>query len=52
MGKIDDTLEQLSLEPERVVTHEVAITDIDRAPRLIEEMAQTIERVGMSPLKF
>jgi quinone-modifying oxidoreductase, subunit QmoB len=52
MSKIDDTLEQLSLESERVVTHEVAITDIDRAPLLIEEMAQTIERLGLSPLKF
>ncbi len=32
MGKIDDTLKQLSLEPERVVSHEVAITDIERLP--------------------
>ncbi|NIR30885.1 MAG: hydrogenase iron-sulfur subunit [Gammaproteobacteria bacterium] len=52
MSKIDDTLEQLSLERERVTTHEVAITDIQRAPELIEEMAATIERVGMSPFKF
>ena len=50
MGKIGDTLEQLSLESERVATHEVAITDIDRAPRLIEEMAQTIEGNGLSSL--
>ena len=52
MSKIDDTLEQLNLEPERVATHEVAITDIRRAPALIDEMAQAIERIGMSPLKF
>jgi quinone-modifying oxidoreductase subunit QmoB len=52
MGKVGDTLEQLNLESERVVVHEVAITDIERAPRLIKEMEETIEKVGMSPFKF
>jgi len=52
MSKVDDTLQSLSLEPERVVTYEVAITDIERAPQLINEMAETIERIGMSPFKF
>jgi quinone-modifying oxidoreductase subunit QmoB len=52
MSKIDDTLAQLNLEKERVVTHEVAITDIERAPRLINDMAETIDRIGQSPFKF
>jgi len=52
MSKIDDTLKQLSLETERVRTHEVAITDIQRAPALINEMAETIRKIGLSPLKF
>ncbi len=52
MSKIDDTLEQLNLEKERIVTHEVAITDIQRVPQLINEMAATIEKIGLSPLKF
>ncbi|MDX2456276.1 MAG: hydrogenase iron-sulfur subunit, partial [Gammaproteobacteria bacterium] len=52
MSKIDDTLQSLSLEAERVATYEVAITDIERAPRLINEMAETVEKVGMSPFKF
>lgn len=52
MSKIDDTLKTLNLEQERVVTHEVAITDIKRAPQLIEDMAATIEKIGMSPFKF
>ena len=52
MSKIDDTLEQLNLETERIATHEVAITDIARAPELINNMADTIERIGLSPLKF
>jgi quinone-modifying oxidoreductase subunit QmoB len=52
MSKIDDTLIQLNLETERVRTYEVAITDIERAPRLINEMAETIQKVGLSPFKF
>ena len=52
MSKIDDTLQTLSLEKERVETYEVAITDIERAPKLINDMAQTIEKIGQSPFKF
>ncbi|OGI50356.1 MAG: heterodisulfide reductase [Candidatus Muproteobacteria bacterium RIFCSPHIGHO2_12_FULL_60_33] len=52
MSRIDDTLKQLSLEVERVRTYEVAITDIQRAPALINEMAETIQKIGLSPLKF
>ena len=52
MAKIADTLEQLNLEVERVSTYEVAITDVARAPQLINDMAKTIEKIGMSPFKF
>ena len=52
MSKVDDTLKSLSLEPERVETHEIAITDIHRVPELINKMAETISRIGMSPFKF
>ena len=52
MAKVGDTLESLNLEPERVVVHEVAITDIDRAPALIKDMEETIEKIGLSPFKF
>ena len=52
MSKVGDTLETLNLEKERVATYEVAITDIQRAPQLIEDMAATVEKVGMSPFKF
>jgi quinone-modifying oxidoreductase subunit QmoB len=52
MAKVGDTLSTLNLEPERVVVHEVAITDIERAPRLIKDMEEVVEKVGMSPFKF
>jgi quinone-modifying oxidoreductase subunit QmoB len=51
MGKIDDTLKQLGLETERVVTHEVAITDGARVARLINDYAAQIKEIGMSPMK-
>jgi len=52
MSKIDDTLKGMSLEVERVRTYEIAITDVQRAPGLINEMAETIQKIGLSPLKF
>jgi quinone-modifying oxidoreductase subunit QmoB len=52
MGKIDETLKTLSLETERVETHEIAITDIKRVSEIINNMAATIEKIGMSPFKF
>jgi len=51
MSKVDDTLKQLSLETERVISHEVAITDIERVPQLINDYAAKINEIGMSPLK-
>ncbi len=52
MSKVGDTLETLNLEPERVKVHEVAITDIERAPKLINDMADTVAKIGLSPFKF
>lgn len=52
MSKIADTLQTLNLEEERVAVHEVAITDIHRVPELINDMAETVEKIGMSPFKF
>ncbi len=52
MSKVGDTLQTLNLEPERVVIHEVAITDVERAPKLINDMAETVEKIGLSPFKF
>jgi len=52
MSKVGDTLESLSLEKERVQTFEISITDIHKVPKLINEMADTILEIGMSPFKF
>jgi quinone-modifying oxidoreductase subunit QmoB len=52
LSKVGDTLKQLNLETERVAVYEVAITDIQRAPRLINDMVAMVEKIGMSPFKF
>ena len=51
MGNVNETLKTLSLETERVATYEVAITDIERLPKLINDYAAKIIEIGMSPLK-
>lgn len=51
MGKIDDTLKQMALETERVATYEVAITDVERVPQLINDYAKQIIDIGLSPMK-
>lgn len=52
MSKIDDTLKQLKLEQERVQTYEIAITDLQRIPQIINDMEATIKKIGLSPFKF
>ena len=51
MSKIDDTLEQLQLETERVQTHEVEITDVKRVADLLNDYAKTIDEIGPNPFK-
>lgn len=51
MSKIGDTLKQLGLEPERVQTQEVAITDNARVAKLIEDYVAQLNEMGPSPMK-
>jgi quinone-modifying oxidoreductase subunit QmoB len=51
-SKIDDTLTQMGLEPERVQLFEVAITDALRVPKLIDGLVDKVKEIGMSPFKF
>ncbi len=52
LSKVDETLKSLNLETERVQNYEVAITDIERVPQLINDYAAKIMEIGMSPFKF
>ncbi len=52
MSKVDDTLQSMGMEPERVQVHEVSIADIARIPELINDMDKLISEIGMSQFKF
>ncbi len=51
MDNVKDKLKQLVLEEERVEIQEVAISDWDKIPGIINAFVETIERVGPNPYK-
>ena len=51
MSKIGDTLTQMGLEPERVSSYEVAITDNARVAEFINEYVEQLVAMGPSPMK-
>ena len=51
MGNVQETLERLALEPERVKVMELAISEWDRVPAMLEEFVNTIKAVGPNPMK-
>ena len=51
MENIGDTLSTLGLEPERCATNQVAITDYDKIPQIINEFVEQIVEMGPNPFK-
>ena len=51
MSKIGDTLTQMGLEPERVSSYEVAITDNARVAGFINDYVAQLVKMGPSPMK-
>jgi quinone-modifying oxidoreductase subunit QmoB len=48
---IRDKLKQLALEEERVRIEQIAISDFERLPRIINEFAEQIDEIGLNPFK-
>jgi len=48
---IKETLQQMSMENERVQLHQIEITDYEKAVQVIEEFMELIEQIGMNPFK-
>ena len=48
---IQEKLQQLALETERVRIEELAIDEFDRLPDILNEFAEEIEEIGMNPFK-
>ncbi len=51
MENIGDTLKTLGLEPERCAANQVAITDYDKIPQIINEFVDLIVEMGPNPFK-
>ncbi len=51
MENIADTLTTLGLEAERCVSHQVAITDYDKIPQIVNDFVEEIVDMGPNPFK-
>ena len=51
MENIGDTLSTLGLEPERCATEQVAITDYDKIPQILNDFVEEIVEMGPNPFK-
>jgi quinone-modifying oxidoreductase subunit QmoB len=51
MGKIQETLDRLVLESERIKVHQLAINEYGQIPDLIGEFMEKLEEVGPNPYK-
>jgi quinone-modifying oxidoreductase subunit QmoB len=51
MTNVRETLDRLALESERVRVMEVAISEAHRIPALLDELVETIARIGPNPMK-
>ena len=51
MVNMRETLGRLMLEPERVSVLEVAISDFDKLPAMLEEFVDTVQQLGPNPMK-
>jgi len=51
LSKVSETLDRLALESERVRYENISIIDYHKLPALLDEFAETIDKVGPNPFK-
>lgn len=51
MTKVQETLDRLILESDRIRIEQIEISDYDRLPGIIDEFLETIEEIGPNPYK-
>jgi quinone-modifying oxidoreductase subunit QmoB len=51
LGNVQETLQRLALEPERVKVVELAHDEYRRIPEILDEFAAELEKLGPNPLK-
>jgi quinone-modifying oxidoreductase, subunit QmoB len=52
LENVMETLNRLSIEPERVRPIEIEISDYDQIPGIVGDFAESIRKLGASPYKF
>ena len=50
-SKIQETLQRLMLESERVEVHQLQIDEWDRLPKIFDDFMEVVEKVGPNPMK-
>ncbi|MCK5318731.1 MAG: hydrogenase iron-sulfur subunit, partial [Anaerolineales bacterium] len=51
MEKVQETLQRLVLESERIRVEQLSISEYERLPQIFDEFMETIEKVGPNPYK-
>ena len=52
LGNVMETLNRLTIEPERVLPLEIEISEYDRTPALVGDFVETVRKLGSNPYKF
>jgi quinone-modifying oxidoreductase subunit QmoB len=50
-SKIQETLERMMLEGERVEVHQLQIDEWNKLPQIFDDFMKVIERIGPNPMK-
>ncbi len=51
LGKVQETLDRLQLESDRIQIHQLSIDEYHKVPEIVEAMVETIDDVGPNPFK-
>jgi quinone-modifying oxidoreductase subunit QmoB len=51
LGKVQETLDRLQLESDRIQIHQLSINEYGKIPEIVEGMVETIDEVGQNPFK-
>ena len=52
LGNVMETLNRLTIEPERVLPVEIEITEYDRIPAIVGDFVESVRKLGANPYKF
>ena len=51
LGKVQETIGRLNLEPERVRQYAISMNDYEKLPKIIDDFVEELEDFGPNPFK-